>query len=68
MDTIWIFAGFTLFLIAFIVIHAMMKKASDERHEETMLNPLSDVFVTQAGQEFRLKRKRGEKPELRHIS
>jgi hypothetical protein len=57
MDTIWIIAGFAGFLIALVVVYALMKMASDTdravRHAEKMLNPLSDVFVTQADQNFR---------------
>ena len=69
MDAIWIiagFAGFTLFVIAFVGVYALMRMASntdrEARHEEKMLNPLSDVFVTQTGQDFRLKRRLGAKP------
>lgn len=57
MEYVWIVGGFMIFGIAIIVVYALLKMASDTdravRHTEKMLNPLSDVFVTQSGPDSR---------------
>ncbi len=57
MEYVWIVGGFMIFGIAVVVVYALLKMASDTdravRHAEKMLNPLSDVFVTQSGQNSR---------------
>ena len=57
MDAVWIIAGLAGFVVALVVVYALMKMSADTdwavRHTEKMLNPLSDVFVTQTEQDFR---------------
>lgn len=57
MESIWVIAGIAGLGGAMVLVFALMKMASDTdravRHTEKMLNPLSDVFVTQAEQDLR---------------
>lgn len=56
MVAFWIFVGFATLVIALVLVYALITMAGsvdrEMRHEERRLNPLSDVFVTQTGQDI----------------
>ena len=49
----WIVGGLVFWTLGFLFVLALMRMASDQdraaRHEELLLDPLSDVPVTQYG-------------------
>lgn len=56
MVAFWIFVGSAMLVIALVLVYALITMASsvdrEMRHEEKRLDPLSDVFVTQTGQDI----------------
>jgi hypothetical protein len=56
MVAFWIFVGSAMLVIALVLVYALITMASsvdrEMRHDEKRLDPLSDVFVTQTGQDI----------------